>query len=158
MLTVRTTRTGPSARPIAALVVAALVGVPCHAAMLASERHDLAAESGSPPVRVAVEVRPTLPPGAIRASALHWASAESRRLVQTGQSGAAAASDRCSASVVEKLAWLYAVVGGSILLVYGPQEKEGGVWTMDGKSETVAGAAALVLSFGLLRDIRKKGR
>ncbi len=150
--------TGLFARPVAALVVAGLVGVPCHAAALASERNDLAAESPSPPVRVAVEIGATLPPGTIRASALRWASAQSHRLPQSAQNDAGPASDRCAASVVEKLAWLYALVGGSILLVYGPQEKEGGVWTMDGKSETVAGAAAIVLSFGLLRDIRKKGR
>jgi hypothetical protein len=60
--------------------------------------------------------------------------------------------------MAEKLAWIYALVGGSLLLVYGPREKEGDVWTNDGKSETVAGAAAIVLSFALLRDIRKKGR
>ena len=44
------------------------------------------------------------------------------------------------------------------MLVYGPREKEGAVWTLDGKSETVAGAAALALSVGLFRDIRKKSR
>ena len=130
--------------PIVGLLVVALVGVPWQGAALASEPEDRAAvaePSG----------------GSIRASAIRWASAESHRLERSDQGTAASPGEPCRASMAEKLAWLYALVGGSILLYYGPQEKEGDVWTLDGKSETVMGAGAIVISFALLRDIRKKG-
>ena len=154
---------GPFARLVAAVLAAALVNVPLHAAAPASGPDDRAAESQSPPVRVAAAgessaVEPGLTHETIRAGARRRASTESRRVARRVQSSAASSSDRCRASLAEKLAWIYALVGGSILLVYGPQEKEGGVWTRDGKSETIAGAASIGLSFALLRDIRKKGR
>jgi hypothetical protein len=87
----------------------------------------------------------------------HDGSIRTGTLARLHQSDTASSGDKCSASVPEKLVWLYALVGGSILLVYGPQEKDGDVWTTDGKSETVAGAVAIGLSFALLRDIRNKG-
>src|SRR5207244_3079772 len=84
------------------------------------------------------------------------ALARAGRITRTEQPAAAASRCECGASMAEKLAWLYLLVGGSILLAYGPQEKSGSTWSNDGKAETAAGAGAIVLSFGLLRDIRKK--
>jgi hypothetical protein len=154
---------GPFARAVAAVLAAALINVSLHGAARASAGDDRAAASQMPLVRAAapgesstIEAGLTLE--AIRASARRWATAESFRAARSSQSSTATSSDRCRASLTEKLAWIYALVGGSILLVYGPQEKEGGVWTRDGKSETIAGAASVALSFALLRDIRKKGR
>jgi hypothetical protein len=155
---------GPFTREIvAALLVAALASAPSLAAARPGEPGEGAAASQPPPVRVAAVGESSALEGALtietlRASARRWASAESHRVARSGQSSAASSSNRCRASMAEKLAWIYALVGGSILLVYGPQEKEGDVWTNDGKSETVAGAVAIGLSFALLRDIRKKGR
>ncbi len=68
----------------------------------------------------------------------------------------AAADEQCRVGWAEKLAFLYALVGGSVMLITGPGEREGGEWTVDGKSETAAGAAAVALSFALLKDIRRK--
>jgi hypothetical protein len=154
---------GPFAREIVAVLVAALVSVPLQAAARASGPDDPAEGSQSPPVRVAAvgessAVEAALSIEAIRASTRRLASGESHRVTRSGQTGDAAPGKRCPASMAEKLAWIYALVGGSLLLVYGPQEKERGVWTNDGKSETVAGAVAIGLSFALLHDIRKKGR
>lgn len=69
---------------------------------------------------------------------------------------AAAPEKHGGASVAEKLACAYLLIGGSVMLYYGPREKENGRLTMDGKSEAVAGAGAIVLSVALLRDILKK--
>jgi hypothetical protein len=153
---------GPFTRKIVAVLVAALVSVPLQAAARASEPDDRAAGSQSPPVGVAAvgessAVEAALTFETIRAGTRRLASAEAHRVARSGQSGAAGSGNRCHASLAEKLAWIYALVGGSILLVYGPREKEGDAWTNDGKSETVAGAASIGLSFALLRDIRKKG-
>jgi hypothetical protein len=154
---------GPFKGEIVAALVAALVSVPLQAAARVSQPDDRAAGSQSSPARVAAvsessTVEAALTIETIRASTRRLASAESHRVARSDQSGAAGSGNRCPASVAEKLAWIYATVGGSILLVYGPREKEGDVWTNDGKSETVAGAAAVGLSFALLRDIRKRGR
>lgn len=65
-------------------------------------------------------------------------------------------AERHGASLAEKIACVYLLVGGSIMLYYGPRERENGVLTMDGKSEAVGGAGAIVISFALLRDIVKK--
>ena len=86
-------------------------------------------------------------------------AALARAMRSTATEQPPAASNTCdcrNASVAEKLAWLYLLIGGSILLAYGPTEKSGSRWTSDGKSETAAGAGAIVLSFALLRDIRRK--
>ena len=151
------------ARPVVALLIAAMIGVPGQSAASASEPDDGDDAIRSPSRHVVVVNEPfasgeALVSGTIRASILRLALSESRRLERSDQSAAVNPSDRCPASVTEKLAWLYAVVGGSLLLAYGPREREGGVWTMDGKSETAAGAVAIALSFALLHDIRKKGR
>ena len=61
-------------------------------------------------------------------------------------------------SIAEKIACVYLLVGGSIMLYYGPRERENGQLTMDGKSEAVGGAAAIGISVALLRDIVKKHR
>jgi hypothetical protein len=89
------------------------------------------------------------------ASARRQAAAQPLRDESAAQ-GSPANPCQCRASTAEKLAWLFALVGGSIMVVTGPGEREGDVWTVDGKSETVAGAAAVVLSFFLLKDIRSK--
>jgi hypothetical protein len=129
-------------RPIAVVLTAAVLCVSTGA--VAQERAIDAAPSAVPPGD-----------GPLRASARRAAAAEPLRNPSDPQSRPAPACD-CRASMAEKIAWLYALVGGSIMLVTGPAEKEGDVWTVDGKSETAAGAAAVVLSFYLLKDIRKK--
>jgi hypothetical protein len=118
-------------------------------------------QAGAPSFTFATDsssiVEATPLPQSLLASVQHWASIESRPFTKppkdapSGQGG-----NHHGASVAEKLAFLYALVGGTILLVYGPQEKEGNVWTVDGKSETVAGGLALGLSVALFRDIRTK--
>jgi hypothetical protein len=92
----------------------------------------------------------------LMAAARRIAAGETLRDAPAQRSVAAASADECRASWAEKLAFLYALVGGSVMLITGPGEREGGEWTVDGKSETVAGAAAVVLSFALLKDIRHK--
>jgi hypothetical protein len=98
-----------------------------------------------------VRIEPTL-----LATARRIAAAEPLRDAASTAAPDAPPTCGCRASLAEKLAWLYALVGGSLLTIYGPQEREDGMWTLDGKSETVAGAAALVLSFALLKDIRSR--
>lgn len=128
--------------------------------LCANERQDL----GPVPTVDAPEpviFRSSMPPieqptQTLRASIRRWASIESRRVDTIEQVDTVKRTDCNRASVAEKLAFVYALVGGTLLLVYGPQEKEGDVWTMDGKSETVAGAVAIGLSFALFRDIRAK--
>ncbi len=70
----------------------------------------------------------------------------------------AAASAHTGASLVEKIACAYLLVGGSIMLYYGPREREKGQVSRDGKAEAVGGAAAIGISIALLRDIIKKSR
>jgi hypothetical protein len=144
-------------RLVVVLLVAALIGVPWQASALASEPEHTADSTPPSPGRVEIAQEPPLTVGTIRETALRLAREESHRFERSSQS-AAGPSHPCTASVAEKLALLYAVVGGSLMLAYGPREKEGAVWTLDGKSETVAGVAALALSVGLFRDIRKKSR
>lgn len=158
------TNVGPSllrkrelAWPMVAMLVVAL-SVPCEVALAAGPE----SSAEDPPLRW---VRTALSEHASAAafgsvdemisySIRRWASMESGRLSRSEQS--AAADDRRGASAAEKVAWLYLLVGGSIMLAYGPQEKDGGRWTNDGKSEAIAGGAAIALSFFLLRDIRRK--
>jgi hypothetical protein len=143
------------------MLAAALIGLPARAAAATNAADERSWGSPTAAIPAASERAAghdaALVDAPIRASALRWASAESDRLARLGQSDTASPGDKCAASLPEKLAWVYALVGGSILLIYGPQEKNGDVWTMDGKSETVAGAVAIGLSFALLHDIRKKG-
>ena len=151
--------TGRCLRTVAAVLAAALISSPCQVAASTSVPVDPTPESPSSASAGATDlsVVATLAPGAIHAGVRRRADAESQRLSRSGQRSEANTSTKCSASLAEKLAWIYALVGGSILLVYGPQEKDADVWTLDGKSETVAGGTAVVLSFALLRDIRRKG-
>lgn len=67
--------------------------------------------------------------------------------VQTQPSGA---------SLAEKIACAWLLVGGAIMLYYGPKERENGQLTMDGKSEAVAGAVSIGISVALLHDILKR--
>ena len=62
------------------------------------------------------------------------------------------------ASLAEKIAAVYLLVGGAIMLYYGPKERENGQLTMDGKSEAVAGAASIGISIALFHDIFTKRR
>jgi hypothetical protein len=92
-------------------------------------------------------------PGAITASIERWAAFEARKASAADQAATPPGTEGCQASFAEKAAFAFLVVGGSIMLAYGPQEKENGVLTRDGKSEVIGGAAAIVLSVFLLRDI-----
>lgn len=130
-------------KSIAGPVVAAIVaGVPCGAVGIDRESKTTALEAGGSPGPAAIFGDAAL------ARAIHVLPREQPVVANTCASN--------GASVVEKLAWLYLAVSGAIFLAYGPQEKTDNVWTDDGKSETVAGATALVLSFGLLHDILKR--
>ena len=62
------------------------------------------------------------------------------------------------ASLAEKIACAWLLVGGTIMLYYGPKERENGQLTMDGKSEAVAGAVSIGISIALLHDILTKRR
>lgn len=77
---------------------------------------------------------------------------------ERAQAPAPAAADRGGTSLAEKIACVYLLIGGSIMLYYGPKEKENGVLTNDGRSEAIGGAGAIVLSVALMRDIFKKHR
>lgn len=153
--------TRTSARSVVAFLVAALVGSPCEGVALPIEPDNGAVEVpsqavGLPVSGVSSAVDSSGSSGKILASALRFASVESHRLARTSQKADAGPGDHRGASVAEKLACLYLLVGGSILLAYGPQEKAGTSWTNDGKAETAGGAAAIVLSLLLFRDIRKQ--
>jgi hypothetical protein len=91
--------------------------------------------------------------GVISASVQRWASLEARRYSRTGQTTQAATANPCKASVAEKAAFVLLLVAGSIMVVYGPQETEGGRLTNDGKSELIGGAGGIVVSFMLLHDM-----
>ena len=134
------------ARPLVVLLVAALVSVSWEGVASASEP-EYRTES-------AVETREGGRP--IAASALRLASTESYRLERTVQSDAADSGGRGGASIAEKVAFVYLLVGGSIFLVTSPGEKVDGHWTNDAASETIGGAGAVAISFFLLRDILKK--
>ena len=69
-----------------------------------------------------------------------------------------APAERGGTSLAEKIACVYLLVGGSIMLYYGPREKENGVLTNDGRSEAIGGAGAIGLSVALMHDIFKKRR
>ena len=98
--------------------------------------------------------------GRVRAAALILAallSAEAPARASGAPQGAPpAAPDSTGTSLAEKIACAYLFVGGAIMVYYGPQEKENGQLTRDGKSEAIGGAAAIGLSVALLRDIVKK--
>ena len=79
-------------------------------------------------------------------------------LIAAGRQADAGADNASSGgtSIAEKIACAYLLVGGAIMLYYGPRERENGRLTMDGKSEAVAGAASIGLSFALLHDVIKR--
>lgn len=68
----------------------------------------------------------------------------------------AAPSQGSGTSLAEKVACAYLLVGGAIMLYYGPKEKDNGELTRDGRSEAYAGGIAIGISVALLRDILKK--
>ncbi len=74
------------------------------------------------------------------------------------QPATSAPAERGGTSLAEKIACVYLLVGGSIMLYYGPREKENGVLTNDGRSEAIGGAGAIGLSVALMHDIFKKRR
>jgi hypothetical protein len=127
-----------SGQLVVALLVAALVGVPWQGAVRASDGEEPPAES------------------AILAGALRLAAAETAAPQEPEPAPAPAGRARSGTSFAEKLACLYLLVGGSIMLAYGPSEKVNGVLTNDGKSEGIGGAAAVALSFALMHDIWKR--
>ena len=96
--------------------------------------------------------------GRVRAAALILAAVLSAEAPASGapQGAPPAAPDSTGTSLAEKIACAYLFVGGAIMVYYGPQEKENGQLTRDGKSEAIGGAAAIGLSVALLRDIVKK--
>ncbi len=118
----------------------------------------LRAGEGQPPANGLPTVPAQPVAGPIETSVARWAATEARvaQAQQGGSSKPVAACGCHGASTAEKLAFLYALIGGTLLVVYGPQEKEGDVWTVDGKTETIAGGVALALSVALFRDIRSK--
>ena len=103
----------PLPRLVVVLLMAALIGVPWQAIALASESEHTADSTPPSGGRVAVAQEPPLTIGTIRETALRLAREDSQRVERSSQS-AAGPSHRCTASVAEKLALLYAVVGGSL--------------------------------------------
>jgi hypothetical protein len=132
-------------RPAAALLCAALVTAPLQGAMRAGDGD-----------RPADGLAADAAPWTIRTSALRVAADHAHLMTRQQEPAAAGGGSPSGTSVAEKLAAVYLLVGGSIMLVYGPTEKEGEVWTADGKSETVGGAAAIGLSIALFHDIWKR--
>ncbi len=132
--------TARPARAVAALVVAALVAVP---AMARAAGPEAAGGAKKPPLD-----------GALRATMRRLASTESARVEP--QAAARPAAERCGAPMAEKLAWLWLLGSGTVMLVTGPREQDAGHWYNDSKSEGIAGAVSIAISFALLRDIRKQ--
>ena len=159
---------GSSIRAMAAALIVALSSVPVRAGQTAPADRQ---RSASPPLAHLAGGSPSAPADAltvetIRASARRWAAGQAFRVHASGaatlderesQGAGTATVPRCRASWVEKLLFVYALVGGSIMVVTGPTEKEGDVWTADGKTEFFMGAGAVALSVALFRDIQKKG-
>ena len=100
----------------------------------------------------------TIPPApspiwnsAVRALSAELSQAQPDKVPDPGQP-----VPHTGASMAEKIAFLYLLVGGSVMLIYGPQEKDGDHVSVDGVAEGIAGAASIAISFGLLRDILHK--
>jgi hypothetical protein len=129
------------ARTIAAFVIAAVVSAPSAGVAFEGARGEHAVQPRD---------------GVLLASALRTLSAEPLRSRPSEDRDRDDCGSRSGASVAEKVAFLYLLVGGSVLLAYGPQERSGDRVSTDGKAEAVAGAAAIAISFALLRDILKK--
>ena len=129
------------ARPIA-VVMAVLVAAP---AVGRAAGRDAAVLTGA---------APRLGEGWL-ASARRMTSTEELRVEQPA-GAATPAGERCGASMAEKLAWLWLLGSGTVMLITGPREQDAGHWYNDSKSEGIAGAVSIVLSFALLRDIRKQ--
>ncbi len=140
------TNKGRFMRLAAAVLSAALVTAPLQGVVCAS-----AGEFGSADGSEAVAA-----PLTIRGSALRVAADHAHLMTRQQDAAAAGGGSRSGTSWAEKLTAVYLLVGGAIMLAYGPTEKEGDVWTMDGKSETVAGAASIALSIALFHDIWKR--
>jgi hypothetical protein len=128
------------ARRIVALVTAALVIAPSAGLAFDERPASAAAPSG----------------GVIWESALRAVSAEPLQPRPAKAPDSDRPEERAGASVAEKIAFLYLLIGGSVMLVYGPQEKDGDHVSVDGIAEGIAGAASIAISFGLLRDILHK--
>jgi hypothetical protein len=99
----------------------------------------------------------TLPAGVAGwlASVRRIAASEAGRL-QAEPVAAPAVKARCGASTVEKLAAVWLLGSGSVMLITGPREQDAGHWYNDSKSEGVAGAVSIVAAVALIRDIRKQ--
>jgi hypothetical protein len=134
--------TAGRARVVAPLVIAALLAVPAV---------DYAAGPDAVPGATAASSRDL----AWLARAQRTASTEAA-LVDPQAGAARPAGERCGASTAEKLAWLWLLGSGTVMVITGPREKDAGHWYNDSKSEGIAGAVSIVLSFALLRDIRKQ--
>ncbi|MGB7220283.1 MAG: hypothetical protein WBD07_15905 [Vicinamibacterales bacterium] len=132
-------------RPMAALLVFALVGMAWEGTARAGGPDDRGAGFSTAVARASE--RP------IAASVARIASTESYRLQQPAQGSAGASG---GASLAEKMAFVYLLVGGSMFLAISPGEKVDGEWTNDALSETIFGAGAIGISFWLLHDILKK--
>jgi hypothetical protein len=90
-----------------------------------------------------------------------FAASIARVAVATARASHASADEASSgqprASLAEKTAWAYLLVGGCIFIVTSPGEKNAdGSWSRDGKAEMAAGIGAVGISFALLRDILKR--
>jgi hypothetical protein len=98
--------------------------------------------------------------GRIEASVQRLAWIEASRLMPDQPPAAAPVAALCRASLVEKVGMVFSLGVGSIMFGYGLREKakHDTIWTPDGKSEVVLGAAAIGLSFWLLQDIRHRAR
>jgi hypothetical protein len=128
-------------------LIAALIGAPTRALTAPTD-----SERGESPAADVATARA----GAISASLQRWVALEARRDSRTNQTSQAPAANPCKVSVAEKAAFVLLLVGGSIMAVYGPQEKEGGNLTNDGRSELIGGAGAVVVSFMLLHEMLSK--
>jgi hypothetical protein len=126
-------------RRLTALVAVVLVAAP-GASLAFDDRHAAIPSSG----------------GVIWESAVRAAAAEPLQAPPAKTADASRSAPHDGASMAEKIAFLYLLIGGSVLLIYGPQEKSGDHISVDGIAEGVAGAASIAISFALLHDIRHK--
>jgi hypothetical protein len=96
----------------------------------------------------------------IEASMRRIAAIEAMQLTQDQTQAADPARALCRASLVEKVGMVFSLGTGALMFGYGLREKakHDTIWTPDGKSEVVLGAAAIGLSFWLLQDIRHRAR
>jgi hypothetical protein len=95
---------------------------------------------------------------AIQASVLRLAPSEATRLSQDPSPAADPLRALCRASLVEKVGAVFSLGTGVLMFGYGLREKRkvDTIWTPDGKSEVILGAAAIGLSGWLFHDIWKR--